>query len=150
MAMCSSPLCLLSVSPRPPSCCPYPTPPSPAISILPRPHRRTTTAASASTPTDNRPFACTTTAFQGATVPNTWRYEFVIRSRKGKNVTDVPVPVPNPRPLPPPFSGIHSRHPQRRTPRPPRSLSSSPLPPIYLIEVMWTIFPSFPHFNLQS
>lgn len=35
--------------------------------------------------------------------PNIWRYEIVIFSQKGKNVTGVPVSVPDSRPLPPPL-----------------------------------------------
>jgi len=114
MAGCFSPFCLnapacrisfpppLTISIR------SPRPRARDLLILRRPHRRSATAATASAPNNAWPFVCTTTAFQGATVPNTWRYEFVIHSRKGKNVTGVPVPVPDSRPLPPPFNVVHS------------------------------------------
>lgn len=68
---------------------------------------------------DHRLFACSCApfAFQGASVPNIWRYEFVICSQKGKNVTGVPVSVPDSRPSPPPSDAGN--------PTPPHSTNSS-------------------------
>jgi hypothetical protein len=97
------------------------------IPTPPLPRQRSTTSVTALPPQS-------VASPQGATVPNIWRYEFVICSQKGKNVTGVPVSAPDSRPLPP------RRHLPVQTLRGgirPRSLNpSSPPPSVYLIEVI--------------